>query len=139
MFAIPVIVTSDRHVGPIDATKQSASIIKRTWGENVLINIGMGLVSGLTVVAYILTSIITGALIFTNFPPQGSAVFYTVVPFVGIGIIGLFALMLLFTMLSAVAKTVIFYYATTGEAPETFDRKLIEASFTPKQARKTFA
>ena len=40
-FVVPVLVA--RGVGPIDAIKQSASLFKSTWGEQVTSNIGFGI------------------------------------------------------------------------------------------------
>ena len=42
-MTVPVLVTRD--VGPIDAVKESASVFKRTWGEQVVGNAGIGLAS----------------------------------------------------------------------------------------------
>lgn len=39
-LAVPVLVTRD--VGPIDAVKESAALFKKTWGEQVAGNFGMG-------------------------------------------------------------------------------------------------
>ena len=39
-LAVPVLVT--QNVGPIDAVKESAGLFKRTWGEQMVGNFGMG-------------------------------------------------------------------------------------------------
>jgi hypothetical protein len=44
-LVVPVLVTRD--VGPIDAVKESMTLLKRTWGENVAGNVGIGLAFGL--------------------------------------------------------------------------------------------
>jgi hypothetical protein len=41
-LVVPVLV--HQNVGPIDAVKKSASMLKNTWGENIIANAGMGLV-----------------------------------------------------------------------------------------------
>ena len=41
-LVVPVLV--HQNVGPIDAVKESASMLKKTWGENIIANAGMGLV-----------------------------------------------------------------------------------------------
>jgi len=40
-LAVPVLVSRD--VGPLDAVKQSATLLKETWGENIIANAGIGL------------------------------------------------------------------------------------------------
>jgi hypothetical protein len=44
-LVVPVLVVE--QVGPVDAVKRSASLLKRTWGEQIIGNAGIGLVSGL--------------------------------------------------------------------------------------------
>ncbi len=44
-LVVPVLVVED--VGPIEAIRQSAAYLKRTWGEQIVGNLGMGLVFGL--------------------------------------------------------------------------------------------
>jgi hypothetical protein len=41
-LVVPVLV--HRDVGPMDAVKESASLLKKTWGENIIANAGMGIV-----------------------------------------------------------------------------------------------
>lgn len=41
-LAVPVLVA--RHVGPLEAVRESAGLLKKTWGENIAGNVGMGLV-----------------------------------------------------------------------------------------------
>ena len=44
-LVVPVLVA--REIGPIDAVKESASLLRRTWGENVIGQAGMGFAFGL--------------------------------------------------------------------------------------------
>lgn len=48
---VPVLVTED--VGPVDALKRSTTLLKRTWGEQIAGNAGIGLVTGLLMVVVI--------------------------------------------------------------------------------------
>ena len=41
-LAVPVLVSRD--VGPVEAIRQSTGLLKRTWGENITANAGLGLV-----------------------------------------------------------------------------------------------
>ena len=43
-LVVPVLVTRD--VGPVDAVKESAELLRRTWGENLIGNLGLGFVFG---------------------------------------------------------------------------------------------
>jgi hypothetical protein len=44
-LVVPVLVTRD--VGPVEAVRESATLLKRTWGENIIGQGGIGLVFGL--------------------------------------------------------------------------------------------
>ncbi len=48
---VPVLVVED--VGPVDALKRSTTLLKRTWGEQIAGNAGIGLVTGLLMVVVI--------------------------------------------------------------------------------------
>src|SRR5262245_12419203 len=41
-LTVPILVSRD--IGPMDAVKESATLLKKTWGENIIGNAGMGLV-----------------------------------------------------------------------------------------------
>lgn len=41
-LVVPVLV--NRNIGPLDAVRESARLLKETWGENIIANGGMGLV-----------------------------------------------------------------------------------------------
>ncbi len=41
-LTVPILVSRD--IGPVEAVKESAALLKKTWGENIIGNAGMGLV-----------------------------------------------------------------------------------------------
>src|SRR5437762_2883723 len=47
-LAVPVLVNED--VGPIEAVQKSVTLLKKTWGENLIGNAGLGVVFGLLMV-----------------------------------------------------------------------------------------
>src|SRR5688572_5672483 len=54
-LVVPVLV--QQNVGPIDAIKQSVALLKRTWGENAIGNVGLGLAFGLITVLVIVLGV----------------------------------------------------------------------------------
>jgi len=50
-LVVPVLVTRD--VGPLAAVKESAELLRETWGENIIGNFGLGLVFAAAYVAWI--------------------------------------------------------------------------------------
>lgn len=141
MFALPVIVTSREKIGPIAATKQSFGIIKKTWGETAILSVGIGLVAAISVITFIITMAAIGTLVgYIVSSTQASSLITGIsLGAVGfVGVVGILGMALLFTMLSAVVKTAIYHYATTGEVPESFEKDILRASFTQKKARGVF-
>lgn len=111
-FAIPVLVMD--RVGPVQAMKTSAGLIRRTWGETAVSEIGLSAVG-------FVAAIPACFLIFA-----GSALFETQ-PAVGAGLIGVALVMmaltaLVVTTLSAILRTALYVYAVEGRMPAAFDR-----------------
>ena len=57
-LVVPVLAVE--NVGPIEAVKRSASYLRKTWGEQIVGNLGMGSVFGLMTFA----TIAVGVLLF---------------------------------------------------------------------------
>lgn len=137
-FAIPVIMMSDEDVHPFDATRRSVGVIKKVWGESVVANVGVGLVFMLALLIYLvsagLVAAVSGALIATL-----HASGWFMAPMVVLAVLGLIALILVFTTLDSIVRAAIYHYATTGQAPERFNQELLRTAITPKKARKIFS
>lgn len=133
-FAIPVIMSSQEPVSPLKATKRSIGIIKQVWGESLVVSFSIGIIGALSFIIYWLG--------FTALTIAGAAIGLGGWFFAALGVvsvIGLIGFILIFTMLDAFARVAIYYYAETGTAPETFNKELLKAAFTPKKARKLFS
>lgn len=133
IFAIPVIVLSRKDIQPIEATKQSVAVIKKVWGESIVVNIGIGIIGFLSFLVYLLIGSLSFALVTGGSPASSS-----LIAFGGIMVLGTLILMLVFSTLSSIAKAALYHYAITGEAPSDFDQVLLRNSMTPKKARKIF-
>ncbi len=127
-FAVPVIVISEQRVTPLGATKESINIIKKVWGEGVIIQLGVGLIGGLSVFAYVL---LTGAIV--ALASSAGAAPLTI----GLGaiaVLGFLALVLLFATFGAIVKAALYYYATTGSSPDIFNKDLLDRAVRRKKA-----
>ncbi|WP_058836273.1 DUF6159 family protein [Luteimonas abyssi] len=123
-LVVPVLVSRD--IGPIEALKESVRLLKRTWGENAIGNVGMGAVFGA----------ISAAVALIGF---GLAVLAAQVWF-GLGILigGVFAIALLLlsvfqAALGGVYSAVLYRYARTGDAPAGFQPAVLEHAFEPRR------
>ena len=122
-LVVPILVT--RNVGPIDALKESASILKKTWGEQIAGNAAIGLTFGMLFLG--LTVIAVPVLIFTV--PSGQPVLIALV--VAIIALAYILLALLNASLSGIYSAALYRFATTGDAGH-FDSDLLQQAFVPK-------
>jgi len=121
-LVVPVLVQQD--VGPIDAIKRSVELLKRTWGENAIGNVGIGLAFGLLMFALILVGL---ALVFLAATVSG-ALAITVAVFV---VLAALMLGIVQSALSGIYSAALYRYATTGEAPAGFGTGL-QTAFAPR-------
>ncbi|MEO8160075.1 MAG: DUF6159 family protein [Arenimonas sp.] len=123
-LVVPVLVSE--NIGPIDAIKQSVTLLKRTWGENAIGNVGLGFAFGLLMFG----SIVVGAALVI-----GSAM-VSVKLAVAVGILVLLAAVLLGVIqsaLSGIYSAALYRFATVGEAPVGFGGTAMANAFAPKR------
>jgi len=125
-LTVPVLVTRD--VGAIDAVKESANIFKRTWGEQVVGNAGIGLAS---FVMFAMMTAIGVPLMILASSISDTLVIPMAVTFAG----GYFFLALVTSALTGIYSAALYRFATTGAAGEHFDGILMEEAFRPKKKR----
>lgn len=126
VFAVPAIALSKEDLTPLAAVKQSTAVLKSTWKENIVANTGVGIVGGLVVLLIILFSVGINILLAMSAP-----VFLTVGIPLAIALMVISLLVL--SAMSDILKAALWYFATTGRAPEEFDRELLHAAFRPKK------
>ena len=122
-LVVPVLVS--RNVGPIDALKESVSLLKRTWGENAVGQVGIGAAFGLITFAIVLV----GAAL-TLLAAQASLALAVVV-----GALFLLAVLLVGiyqAALSGIYSAALYRYAVSHEAPAAFRGAGLEQAFLPK-------
>jgi hypothetical protein len=102
--------------------KRSAAILKRTWGESLGGEGGLGIIA----FAASLPAFIALALAGMS-GGRGAAVTVIV-----LAVLYLIALSIVFAALGAIFRTGAYIYATTGQAPSSMDEQLLQASFRKK-------
>lgn len=123
-LVVPVLVARD--VGPVDAVKESVALLKRTWGENVVGNVGIGLAFGLVTMAVVIVSL---ALV------AGAAVVGGATLAIIVGIVAALAIALVAVVqaaLSGVYSAALYRFAVDGHAPAGFAGSELQAAFRPK-------
>lgn len=123
-LVVPVLVT--RNVGPIDAVKESALLLKKTWGENLIGQGGVGLVFGLVFFGLIIVG--GGAIIAAATTGNGMLIGLVVA---GV-IIALLLAALVQAALSGIYSAALYRYAAGAGDSEGFDAQLLGQAFRPK-------
>lgn len=123
-LVVPVLVAKD--VGPIDAVKESASLLKRTWGENLIGQAGLGLAFGFIQFGVILAGL---ALVVLSFFTQSLPL---IIAAVVIAVIALLLTTLVQSALAGIYAAALYRYATTQESTAGFDSATLQQAFLPK-------
>ena len=123
-LVIPVIAAAG--VGAIDAIKQSGSLLRKTWGEQLIGSGGIGLVFALAMVAEVA---LTGLLVV-----MVSGSMAAVIAVLILGVLGFVLLAVLNSALSGIYKAAVYEYAVNGEVAQQFDAAMIEGAFQAKAA-----
>jgi hypothetical protein len=124
-LVVPVLVV--RNTGPIDSIKDSASLLKQTWGENVIGQVGMSAFFGL----------LYGALFLGGAGLLGLAAYTGSMVLVGVVVVA-FVLLLLtgFLVQSALVgiySAALYRFAANGEAGMGFDNHALQGAFMAKE------
>ena len=124
-LVVPILASED--VGPVDAVKRSVELLKRSWGENLIGNGGIGVVFGLLM----LVAVLVGALLVGGAIALQSMV--AIVLAVAIVVLGFILLGLIQSSLQGIYAAALYRYAEAGEASVGFDQALLEQAFRSKQ------
>ena len=124
-FVVPVLVVE--KVGPVDALKRSVGVLKKTWGESLVVNIGMSAVSMVLALLGILVCVGGGV---------GLSVATGHWAPIAIGgvllIVWVMLLALVFSALKGILLAATYQYATTGVVPGGFDQATLAQAFAVK-------
>jgi hypothetical protein len=119
-FVVPVLVLEDK--GVFDAIRESASLIRKTWGETI---IG----SGSIVLVFLIIGIVGFFGVIATLLLGSMMVF-------GIALALFIALVIILAVVAAAMKgifvTALYTYAKTGTVPSAFDRDSIQNAFVQK-------
>jgi hypothetical protein len=124
-LVVPVLVTRD--VGPIDAVKESATLLRATWGENLIGTVGLGLAFA---AAYLVVLASGGGLVLLAAKAG----------LTGVIILTLLVMVIALVVLSALQATMQGVYAAAlyrhatdpGRPPAGFTPELMALAFKPK-------
>jgi hypothetical protein len=123
-IAVPILVVEG--VGPIEAVKRSTAYLKKTWGERIIGNAGIGLVFGLIIFLIILLGvpamIALAATKSIGLIAFGGILLVTIV--IGLGLIS--------SALTGIYTAAVYRYAAEGATDGSFDPSLVQKAFRQK-------
>lgn len=124
-MVVPVLVVE--NLGPVEAIKRSASLLRRTWGEQLAGEFGIGMISGLLMFA----AILLGIPIIIAAASSGSVVM--IVLAIALFVLTLSIIGLLNSILSGIYQAALYLYTTEGTVSSYFEADMIEGAFKPKR------
>jgi hypothetical protein len=124
-LVVPILVVE--NVGPIEAIQRSVSLLKRTWGEQIVGNLGIGGVFGLLTLAVFVIGapVIALAASTQSIILLAGAIVLVVLALALVGLVG--------GALSGIYQAAVYSYASTGQVGGGFRPELVQGAFRPKQ------
>jgi hypothetical protein len=124
-LVVPVLVTRD--VGPVDAVKESAGLLRQTWGENIIGNVGLGLVFLVVYVVLVLAFVLGLALAAQANVPALAAIVVLA------GVVTVLVVAALQATMQGVYAAALYRYATRpGSAVPGFPVEVMQTAFRGK-------
>lgn len=125
-LVVPVLVTRD--LGPVEAVKESADLLKRSWGENLIGNVGLGLVFGAAYLGLGILAILAFALTVQS----GRPLLITAV--ILLAILTFLVVSALHATMQGVYSAALYRYATDHATPlPGLGPELLENAFSPRR------
>jgi uncharacterized protein DUF6159 len=123
-LVVPMLV--NEQIGAFDAVKRSAQLLKRTWGENLIGNAGIGLAFGLVTMLVVLGGV---GLVFLALASQSTAIVMLVV---ALCVMAVLTLAVIQSALHGIYAAAVYRYAEEGEGGAGFDKALVADAFKIK-------
>ena len=122
-LVVPVLV--NRDIGPVDALKESVVLLKKTWGENAIGNVGIGAAFSLITTFVVLLGILATFLAWQA--SMALAIGVAAAFLIGVLVLGVTQ-----AALSGIYSAALYRYAVSHEAPAEFRGMALESAFAPK-------
>ena len=123
-LTIPIIMLED--LGPWNALKRSGTLLRQTWGENIVAQVGFGLIAmlaGLPGAALVAIGIATGSVAVA----------------IVLGIIGAVWIVIVSVVIAAMSgiyRTALYRFAVDGRVPDAFAGVDMQHAFGPRGDRR---
>lgn len=123
-LVVPVLVTED--VGPIEAIKRSGSLLRRTWGEQIIGNAGIGLVTGLVMLGVgLIGAVLIGIAV-------AIGVTALIVVAIGLTVVALGIVAAVSSALDSIYRMAVYRYATGSDTADFPAAEMLPTAFAYK-------
>lgn len=126
-LTVPILVS--RGNGPVDAVRESAVLLKKSWGENIAGNVGLGLAF---TIAYLLLFGLAFAIGFVVLQ-LGNQTLVGIL--IAAAVLIVIALALTHAALQGIYSAALYRYASEGHVGGEFSNAMLQDAFKPKPAR----
>ena len=123
-LVIPVLVVE--NIGPIDAIKRSTSLLKKTWGEQIVGNMSIGFATGFIMIALVI------AMIFTIFALAEIMTTAMLIFVISLFVLAFILLALISSTLGSIYEAAVYIYAAEGKTTGFFEENLVSEAFRLK-------
>lgn len=129
-LVVPILAVE--NVGPIEAIKRSVAYLKKTWGEQLIGNFGIGTVFGLLFFIFI---VVAGLLVFLLVSINAQAWAY--IALAAVSLIFILGLSLVHSTLNGIYTAAVYQFAVSGEAGTFFDPQTVSGAFVSTGVKKS--
>jgi hypothetical protein len=124
-FVVPILVVE--KVGPFQAIKRSIAVLKKTWGEALIGNIGLGLFSFILFLPALLLLGIMGACFAQGYMALGFT-------FLALAVVYIIIYAIFTSALSTVFVSALYQYAAFDKVPQGYEEDVMKNAFTSRPA-----
>ena len=121
-LVVPVLVAEQK--GPFDAVRESAQLLRQTWGEDLLAGMGFGALYFIWSIPGMITFVLGASMIASHLIIALVIMVVAILYFPFLGLV--------LSTLSTIFDVVLYRYAKFGIITPGFDRDLLESSFVHK-------
>jgi hypothetical protein len=130
-LVVPVLVS--RNVGPVDAVKESASLLRKTWGENLISSAGLGMVF------YLVYVLLFGLVSFLAYAAAGAGNTELAIGIAAVGVLAAILIGLFQAALQGIISAALYQYATDGPSDKSLNNGRPGAGIPPEALSRAFA
>ncbi len=123
-LVVPVLAAEG--VGPGEAIRKSAALLRKTWGENLIGNAGISFALSALTFFVAIVGVGGGVALYD----RGFRML--AIPLFSVAIAVILVVALVGAALTGIYSAAVYRYAVSGEPPQGFDRGLIEGAFRKK-------